>query len=715
MSQFNFPRINFSGEILLDTPTANNGKFTPLMIFNQNEALPYLPPCVYLTPAQVTYVQSTLHLTVVTDSSGSYVQIATINTGDLFTQWATVPLGQSNLDTAYWPLYNYIPRTDGPGMLAGNIPGYWNYFGDLSVTLQNVMVTGVQLPAESNGVNTWTPNNQVGCPPALAQLFGGSLSFASELTNPNSRSTAVFCDVDSEGQTCTQIFYGQAGMVNTNTQQTFFSGSPCKSTANWMNLSKVLNWSDPFLIPMGGSATFYSTIQMDSCDGGLQTLFNQYAGETVNNLFMRLHIHRVHEVRNPNYSKMPTTPVGSNNANVPKNPARAYVTGSICPWVTGDMKTNSICRILKNHDLVNIDNTNIPVPPTQGGQPVLSVPTQINLGPVFLNYDLQKNLFSLDIINTIAEYGTTLGTTPNYAGNGDVPFFTAFESYNFGKMDLYWRKDGSPLAMLIGSFDFNNNYNMQQLTATGGLIDIAPFFFNTYSLGTFYISINNTEILSEENIFIATDQQGTYAEQNQTPANLYLSDGLPLVPITMRAFYRGQPIQENNKANVIVQAISVVGGSVNNTSIQIYDGMPFTYPVNVDGCMCYGFVSENLGDSLKSDFSNIFWYFANTFMLTNRVLNADTNLLPYINGTTPLTWDVVYNNVFKEYHTILPIMNAVQPFTQANWSDPNWLARMLQVIDLQNWNAPRYMPVTRELSANQRALLQKWAAICMSA
>ena len=675
-----------------------------------------LPPQVMLNATQTAYVQQNFpKLTVVkVDDKTYYVQVLPVNTGDLFNQWAVMPLGTSPLDTDYWGLYQYIPCGDtSGGFLKGAVLGYWNYFGDLSVTLQNVVVAGVQLPNESGGVNTWTPENQSGCPPILAEMLGSALSFNSELLNPDSRSTAVFCDVDSEGQTCTQIFYGQAGMVSYENQKTFFSGKPCKSTANWMNLSKVLNWCDQSLVPMGGSATFYSTIQLQNCDSDLQQLFNQYAGEPVTNLFMKLHIHRVHEVRNPDYTTMPTIPIGSNNTNVPKNPARAYVTGSISPWKTGDMKTNSICRILKNHDLVTINSTTpikIPVPPTKGGLPVISIPSQVNLGPVFLNYDLSKNLFSLDVINTIAEYGTTFGITPPYAGNGDVPIFTAFESYNFGQMDLYWKKDGSPLASLIGSFDFNNNYNMEQLVATGGLIDIAPVFFNTYSQGTFYISIGNNEILTEENIFVATDQQGTYAEQSETPTNIYLNDGLPLVPITMRAFKRGQPILNTDNTYITLQAISIVGGSVANSSIQIYDGMPFTYPVNLEGCTAYGFVTENLGDTLKPDFSNIYWYFANTFMLTNHILNTDTNLLQYINGSQPITWDVVYNNVFVEYHVVLPIMNAVMPFAEANWSDPNWLARMVQVIDLQNWNAPRYMPVTRELSANQRTLLQMWAA-----
>jgi hypothetical protein len=710
MSQFDFPRINFHGKILLDTPTANNGKFSPLMIYNEPVSLPFQPPRVYLNPTQATYVGANFkNLTIVTDSTGTYVPILPVNTGNLFNQWAILPLGASPLDTAYHPLYAYIPRTDAPpgNPLAGNIPGYWNYFGDLSVTLQDVRVTGVQLPNPAGKVQTWTPSDQTGCPPILAAMLGANLSFNSDLTDPNSRSTAVFCDVDPEGQTCTQIFYGQAGIVNNG--KVFFKGSPAKSTANWMNLSKVINWSDPSLIPMGGSAVFYSTIALENCDPALQQLLNQYAGAPVDHLFIKLHIHRVHEVRNPDYSKMPTDPVGSNNTNVPKNPAQAYVTGSVCAWKSGDMTGNSIARILKNRNVVNIITSNIPAPIPKNQTKPVNVPDKINLGPAFLNYNVNLNLVSLDMISAISEYGTTFGITPAYAGTGDVPFFTAFESYNFGKFDLYFQKDGSPLAVLVGSFDFTNNYNMQKMIAAGGLIDLNPVFSPMVSQGNFYISVNNVKIFEEDEVYVSSDQQGTYATQNQVPANLYMNDGLPKIPITLRAFYRGQAIPKSLPKPITMQTISLVNETVSNQTINVYDGMPFAYDVSQSGCTCFGMATEN-SDLLANDFSNLFWYFANTFMITNRVLPENKLLQNYISGLQPITWDIVYKSIFTNYHTILPIMNVVMPFTEANWSDPNWLARVLMVIDERNWNTPRYMPVTRELSDYQRTLLQMWAA-----
>jgi hypothetical protein len=82
---------------------------------------------------------------------------------------------------------------------------------------------------------------------------------------------------------------------------------------------------------------------------------------------------------------------------------------------------------------------------------------------------------------------------------------------------------------------------------------------------------------------------------------------------------------------------------------------------------------------------------------------------PYLSGNEPITWDLILNNVLMNYGTVVPIMSKIIPFEESNWAEPNTLRYLLGVIDDANWGEPYYMPVTRELSANQRALLQKWA------
>ncbi|MBK8853986.1 MAG: hypothetical protein IPN10_07680 [Saprospiraceae bacterium] len=49
MSQFDFPRINFHGQAILDTATANNGNYEPrLTMFDQENSTAFMPPRCYL-------------------------------------------------------------------------------------------------------------------------------------------------------------------------------------------------------------------------------------------------------------------------------------------------------------------------------------------------------------------------------------------------------------------------------------------------------------------------------------------------------------------------------------------------------------------------------------------------------------------------------------------------------------------------------------------
>lgn len=704
MSQFDFPRINFHGTALLDTPTANNGNYEPgLTMFDQNESEPFLPPRCYL-PQNYTY-QPPPNVQILKDNKGNdYVPISVIST-DNYQPWATTPLGSFATDSLYWSLYTYLGLT-------GSNPGYWNYYGDLSMSLFNTQVTGITLPKATGGVVTYTPQNKAGCPSDLAALFGAELSFNNDYFSQGSRTSAYLCDADSIGQMCTQIFCGQAGLYKTDGQGnkvTFFCGTPVKSTARWMNLNKVLNYSDRSIIPMGGSACFYAMIELKE-GSDLSKMVLTYTGKQPNGLFMKLMIHEVYEVREPDYNNVPTKTIHDlfgNQSGIPKNPAVVSVSGSITPWFDGDMKTSSISRLMKNNTQVTIDTSSIPQPVTKARNK-LSVAGPVNLGPIQFIHNQQLNLLSLDIINFINEYGTNPAPLAVYAGNNDIPAFQNFLSYNFGTFTLMFKPDNGSSSQNIGSFDHNNNYNMQQLLATGGVIDFAVIPGSDFSKGYFYLLLNSNTVSTEDNILITSDQMGNYAQQDQAD-NDYMSDGLPLIPCSLRVFYRGTPVLQNSPARVTMQAINMRTGAIANTSnFPVYNGMPMNFPVNVDGCMTYAFVDaqSQIWDGTKP---KLFQFAMNTSLVVLRTLESDQQLAAYLSGNSPITWEVVFNNVLKLFKVLYPVMDAVIPFTEANWSNPFILNKMLVLIKDSNWNQPMYMPVTRDLSAQQQQLLTMWA------
>ncbi|SNR41908.1 hypothetical protein SAMN04488009_1543 [Maribacter sedimenticola] len=728
MSQFNFPRINFHGSVLLDVATANNGRFHPLKVYDQNAALPYFPPRVYLLKDQVAYVKLTWpQFPVISDGEEFYVEITPISNADIFIEWSKCNIGTYDKDKQFLEFYLYTFLSDNgitkdsPNWIQ---PGYWNYYGDMSVYTEDVRITGVQLP-NGNGVSTWSPGNTNGCPPILSQILGTSLSFHTDFFAEDPRSSAVFCDVDSEGQTCTQLFYGKAGIYDDSNgqQRTFFNGKPCKSTFNWMTLSKMLNWMDKSLMPMSGATYFYSTIDLTNTDSTsnnyndpeLQALFNQYAGQNVTALSMKISVHEVYEVHNPDYGKMPTTPMGNNQTKVPKNPARVAFSGSICPYVDGDMKTNTIARILKNPPSVNIpiDNTDNKIkPPTvkEGLKFVpnkLKVPTSVQLPPSFLHHDQINNIISLDMINSIPEYGMDLGVPYPYGGDTSIPPFTKFENYDLGVISLYFMQRGSSIPSLIGSISHSEHYNYERFISIGGVFNFPTKPGVDFTNGTFYLSTPTQKIAVEDEYLILSDQQGSYAEQNQSSNEGYMSDGLPKGPIFIRAFKNGIPIKKEEPCQGWVQTINLAEESKSQMPISIYDGMPFSYPVDKPGCCMYGFAATT-SQLMPGDWSKLEYFLSNGYFITTRVLEYSTKLQNLL-AQSSITFDDIYENVLVNYHTVLPIMAVILPFTEETWREPWVLRRMLASIAETSWNGPMYMPVTRELSAQQRQLLQKWA------
>jgi hypothetical protein len=705
MSQFDFPRINFHGTALLDTATANNGNYEPaLTLFDQDRSLPYMPPRCYYPPNP--NFGPPPGVPIITDKNGNpYSPILPVN-ADNYQQWATTPLGQFPADAAYLQFYENL-------QISGKMPGYWNYYGDLSMTLENVLVTGITVPDNTAGTVTYSPQNSNGCPPDLAPILNGVLSFNYNYFDLGSRTSAFLCDVDSMGQMCTQIFCGTAGLYNKDGSNTsFFTGNPGKSSARWMNLTRVLNWVN--MVPMGGSASFYCMIQLDA-GSPIAAIFEQYTGQAVTCLFMKLLIHEVYEVRNPDYGTIPTKKINDNQGNpveIPKNPAIVSVTGSLTPWNANDLMTAPLSRILKATTplALNIDGIPDPVPLPQNTSQPIGVCSSVTLGPVHFVHNTTNNLLSLDLTNTINEYGINPGPFPVFAGVGDIQPFTEFVNYDYGPLSLNFQPDNGSAPVTVYTITYESNYNMAQLLATGGMVDIqVPV--TSYAGGYFYLSVvqSNVTVMQEDDVYMTTDQQGIYAEQNQVPADLYLSDGLPRVPFLLSVLYRGTPVSQANPVNVVLQAINMSTYASTQVTLAVYDGMDYTFPVATDGCMTYVF-AYNPADlfTFPPSFAGIAAFAMRAYIVVLRVLSEELKLKNYLNGELPITWQVIFDNIFVLYKTLYPVMDAILPMIETNWDDPLIQSKLIELTDEKNWNQPLFMPVTRDMTAAQRQLLNMW-------
>jgi hypothetical protein len=714
MSHFDFPRINFHGKAILNTATANNGRLKPVIhIFNQDKSKVYMPPRVYLPPPDQGNCDCPLPAgaTIKKDKKGnSYVAIFPIN-DDNYQEWATTPLGSYAADASFSDFYKCIGNC-WKNPVIGLLPGYWNYYGDLSMSLQDVLVAGITLPDNNNKPITYSASNSLECPASLLPLLDAELSFNSDFFTPESRTTACMSDVDSMGQMCTQIFCSRVGLYKRDGNVTFFRGTPVKSTARWMNLSRVVNWSDPSLTPMGGSASFYSMIQLSE-GNMIAQLLAPYTGAKVTALFMKILVHEVYEVRNPDYGKISSpmlTGVANQQVAVPMNPAIVSISGSITPWFEGDMKTTSICRVLTTPTMkFSIDTSKMHAPtPVGGGDQPLSIPKSVFLGTALLKINDKKKLITLDLSNMCNEYGTGFGNMPPFAGRGDVPPFVSFSNYDYGNISLMYQPDSGAGSLLVGTITYEDDYNMSRFLESGGMVDL-PASQMDYSDGYFYLEIDGIKALAENSVFITTDQQGIYAEQR---GEEYMSDGLPKGPLVLRVFNRGAPVSRTKPQMITLQNISLTTGSLQNANkVTVYDSMWFILPTDKDGCFTYSFVadpSQLYPLPNANDLDTVTYFAMQSYLVVLRVLSAEKKLLRYLDGKLPITWDVVFKQVLQLYKTIYPVMDKILPIDEQNWSDPITQENVLVLTSELNWHKPNYMPVTRDASGPQIKLLQMW-------
>jgi hypothetical protein len=707
MSQFNLPRINFHGSGLLDTPTANNGYINQLQIFNQDKSQAFVPPRILLGNASPPAGAKVFDA----GTAGAYIHPLGIDETN-FQEWCTYPLGTYPADSSYLSFYQAIDN-------AGMNPGYWNYYGDISMTLDKVLVTGITVPDNPN------PGSPVGLPKTynssniqelqnnIAQLMGAELSFNKDYFTPGSRTSAYMCDVDSEGQLCTQIFCGEAGLYDVvdGKNVTYFKGQPVKSTVRFMNLNRVLNYAN--MIPMGGSASFFTTIE--DTDNELVKLFTPLAGgDEIDGIFIKLLIHEVYEVRNPLYSRMPTVEMrtsSGNKVNIQKNPAKISITGSITPWRKTGMKTASISRILKNPlaSPLALNVLGIPDPMPYGENKSLGMPSAVNLAPIpFAGNSVQK-IVSFDFCNMLLEYGTNPGNLPTYAGISDIQPYQDFVNYDFAEdINISFLPDDGSGAVIIGSL-YSGNYSMSQFIINAGVYDFTWTLQQSPLEGTFSAWHNENEMWKEIELYLVSDQAGIYAEQNPTAANTFMSDGLPKGPCTLRVFKRGVPVPAANAFNFTFQACNLNTMSFTNMSINLYDGAALTLPVSDSGCITYVFPTTT-DEQFPTQFSMAaFVYLAmNSCMVVCRVLADDPSLAPYLKGEQVITWNVVYEKVLKLYKMIYPIMDVILPINEATWSDAAIGEKIKYLTNEDNWQYPLFMPITRDMSAAQRKLLWMW-------
>ncbi len=648
MSQFHFPRINFHGVGRINVGTANNDDYSQ---FN--------------------------FATAPTPYSGQPVR-----TSDTMTVQA-MTYGQSEDQFVQW-IQHRQNATDPTGKPQQIIPAEWNYYGDMSFGFENVTVQSIQ-------------NFQGQLITSGNELIGAKLSFL----NDNGINTGILTDCNPEDMPSTQVFANILRLDKAGT--TFFKGKPSKAFTRWISIYRNTRLPGD----AGSGGYFQCVVPKEEIDAAqfqylaaclgvdLRTLPN-FKG-----LVCRYTIYK--STRDINmFDYYGNTPAYLDKMeqlyeNQEINLSNPSIAGTIAPWFEGEMKSITLGRILQAQGATYSNPDSAGTPPFTGNG------ASYMLAPIMLK--VMGNRISLDIAGTFPEqYDPQTKLNPKA---------------NLGAMYLQLNFNGNPIT--LGQINYQTEPDAPNTIYQGDVCDIdLSYFYNHYpdfaemlKEGNFqvYSYTFGKALLTEKTYLVASDQGTLYAEQYDT-SGLYRSDDPKGEPCYFTVLKKGEPllqpmqmyVQEilttpyndqklsGNMATFMVGAAPVqMTLNTQNTFNKLYRFAPTKQDLinSMDGFNMFDDYYINLRVLPKVDFSQY----------------LDTNHPDY----QPLTYQVLYEKILKNYYLLYPAMNQQLSFREEkNWNNRFAASAMKDRIDLKNWNRAEYMPPTRDMSEGARKLIQTW-------
>ncbi len=686
MSQFDFPRIHFSGSAFINPATANNNILLPLVTYHPIQVKAILPPRIYLSQ-DLLYLYRLGGLPIPEadrilsdEKKQQYIEIKPVDTREKFMTWAVTPLGSSSLDALYHVLYELVltKRTQKP--LTGHLPANWNFFGGMEFGFQGVTVTGVVARNDREKPQLFTLETSAS-PPEIAVLLGATL----HMENEQGKSSAVMVDVLPTLAFYSQVFCDRLQLKKDGVS--ILNGKPRKASLRFLNQHRIINQEGA----QAASGSFFSVIPTHDLESGELAPIMQFFlmhGEKdrpIKGVFIQYNIFEVKENLLPDY-----TILGEKG-----NPAYATVAGTFSPWYEEDMASITMGRFL--------------VPEN----PFLNT---IRLAPVVCRVDIEREVISLDFLGSIPEQCTQYAPIPYY------------ETYPLGLLRLVLLQEGTtPLE--IGQFQIDDaSFSREYLFKTGGIVDlplknthgITQEAFLNSTLGLLGVTKSTglevgkeVLLLKESDYMVASDQAGLYADQGDDPVEGYKSNSLFKEPCLIRVFKKGQPAQGPLPMTIMELKITEGGAAATGKeylkTTAFSDNQMLLFPTDQAANSLYIFYPGNQVPSSNDLISDIV---RTSFFISLRILPAhdygkylDTNHPEY----SPLiSFEVLYREVLQVYDLIFPMASVITPFTEAHFSR-GW--KYLQGrLSPDQWGTATYMPSSRDLSRDQWELFCKWAS-----
>lgn len=356
------------------------------------------------------------------------------------------------------------------------------------------------------------------------------------------------------------------------------------------------------------------------------------------------------------------------------NPARSSMVGTFGIWEPGELASAPSGRLL-----------------FPAASPQLTSGAGIAaLGPAVARVDPARKVLTLDVISTFPEQSDKL------------------DKADFGTLQLQAR-DASGAITPIGVLPYTS-YDKHAYESTGGICEFPLPGGETFDLQTLELSQpipNDTITVLRESPFNAeSDDRCVYIDEGQTvSATVVVTSKAGPAPAAMSLLLAQYDSNGNLLAAPLVQVVDSAGHPVQSHILPVINGTAAFGIQSLAPGACY-LAFYPFQDQPPTSIPQTGIPLPSTFYIAIRMLPFD-NELERNTPDSQLSWAFIYTHVLRVFSLVYPVMSLVR-----NLSDRSVVEGMAEQLkfatSLDTFESTLYMPITRDLSAGKRLLLQRW-------
>ena len=613
----------------------------------------------------------------------------------------------------------------------GQLPSSWNYFGDHACNFvdyddtlaKKTKIVGGTLP-DGRDVMTGDPIIGKG-----VQILGNS--FNAQTTLPPCR----LVDVDPYSSWSSQIFFNSLAIGDDETGIT--GPRHQRMYSYWIGSRSFapLQIAGTFSVVWQTAIPFDKlTIKNQENSALLAALVAGMQQPNAQGLMIRFSTYRTLYFQNTLRNNHPYRPY--NNQELSElylqgkyvaNPAYSLLTGSIGIWNQGEPATAPAGRYLVASGSIKPQNND----------------QSISLKPAIAQLNAKGKTLSLDFLDTFPEIDQ------------------AAHKADFGRFKVQVINPDQTVTDIATLY--YKDYNKQAYENRAGIIDIDlkdESLIEKIENGRLALSVGQglqwVRALEEQPYTAISDRRGVYLEEDETKSCLIqvqykgksapvgtklllaqYDNNLRLIPAdgAVKSTSPGLTSRDSKVDSILFRAEKkpnsaipkrqsatveeeITSGLVNISTGEIVEvGADGTVTLDLKsvspGCCNIGLFSFGSGETAPNPPETLNTEYSN--YITIRAMPFDNDLDDKPNEE--LTWDFMYDHIFRVYNLIYPVMSEVIPMDDRTLMEGAWMQiKAVLGEDIQEngeiknsmWESTMYMSVTRDLSLGKRKLLQRW-------